>query len=541
MAIIDVLLPRRAETESDFRLHAQLPYVAYTDLTLFFLYLLLELVLFLNFGLSAVVLVLGAALLTVIAALRLLRRGRYRSAATLTTVSLIWATCVFLYLMPYVGNNAREIYRGLAFAAVLATINMAVSLRKSQLWLFFAAFGTAWMLAFFTIFAHYFTDDRPEYLSILFAGTIGFVCENFMLILIRNLSERMVAKAEEQTRKSAESLQRLTDLISQAKQGMSIGGQVIEATDLAQTAASKVSQIQDFLSDESRRLIGETESLIGSSQIVLSSTRRIEEALSSQNAAITETSAALVQVTQNMESINRVANQRRSRLSEAAKAGHAQRELIEKLGKAFDSVRESSEGIRRFTATVQDIASRTSLLSMNASIEAARAGASGKGFAVVAQEIRGLSGETQKNSDMIQEMIKRNEQTVGETGTLVAEFSAFVVRNIEETAALIDSIDEILNGLGEMSTGTGEVMEAIKAIVKEMQASNEMAKEVVLQIDGQRKGFDHLSLFTKELDGRIASLRDAVAEIRASTDRVSEAGKLNIEQVKKLQLGDLTE
>jgi len=246
----------------------------------------------------------------------------------------------------------------------------------------------------------------------------------------------------------------------------------------------------------------------------------------------------LVQITQNIENIDKVASKRRTMLAEASTAGAAQRALVEKLQKAFDSVRDSSEGIKRFTATVQDIASRTSLLSMNASIEAARAGASGKGFGVVAQEIRSLSNETQKNSDLIQETVKRNEATVREAGKLVADFSEFIVKNIESINNLIDSIDEILGGISEMHGGTREVTEAVQEIVVGMHASGEKAKSAAEQIDGQQAGFAHLSKFAKELDSRISELRLAVEEIRGSTASAAEAGKLNIEQVKRLQLGD---
>lgn len=535
--ILDLLLPRRSEAAGNARLYEQLPYVAYTTLTLAILFLTLELVLLAN-GLYLIVAALFVDLASVLFAIILLRKGKYKTASILTTIALIWAACAFLFLMPYVGNNAREIYRGLAFAAVLAAINMAVALDKKQVWLYFAIFSLAWLACFFSLFAHYYNEDRMEYLSILFTGSLGFVFESIMLGLARSLSDRLVAKAAEQQVKSEEALKRLTELLAGAREGMSIGDKVVQATARAEEAALSISRLQDYLALESRRLLGEAVSLQDSSRSVLGNTRGIEEALESQNAAILETSTALVQITQNIENIDKVASKRRTMLAEASTAGAAQRALVEKLQKAFDSVRDSSEGIKRFTATVQDIASRTSLLSMNASIEAARAGASGKGFGVVAQEIRSLSNETQKNSDLIQETVKRNEATVREAGKLVADFSEFIVKNIESINNLIDSIDEILGGISEMHGGTREVTEAVQEIVVGMHASGEKAKSAAEQIDGQQAGFAHLSKFAKELDSRISELRLAVEEIRGSTASAAEAGKLNIEQVKRLQLGD---
>ncbi len=172
---------------------------------------------------------------------------------------------------------------------------------------------------------------------------------------------------------------------------------------------------------------------------------------------------------------------------------------------------------------------------MNASIEAARAGSAGKGFGVVAQEIRALSGETQMNADRIKEIIGKNEATVRETGTFFGYFSQFVGKSLEDTRALIHSMDEILGGIDEMSLGTSEVMKAVEQMVADTQASGELVKDVVSQVATQQAAFTHFSSFAKELRERIAGLERAVSEIRAATDNVSEAGRLNIMHAKKLR------
>jgi methyl-accepting chemotaxis protein len=538
MAILDRLIPGRSAAAANYRLYEQLPYVAWTNLTLFAGFTILFATLLIALGSVPITLIIAATLVAIAVSIALVHRGRYFAAANLTSVSLVVVACAFVYLMPYVGNNPREIYRGLAFGAVMAAINLVVSLKSRQVWIFFLLFASAWLFAFATIFAHYAVEDSTEFFSILVAGTLGFVCENIMFLLIRHLSEKMIKKAEEQTRSSADSLAKLTSLLSEAREGMSIGGQVVQSTGRAKEAAANISLIQEFLAGESKRLLDESGSIIGSSQKVLGNTRKIEDAMNSQNSAILETSTALVQISQNVENINKVAIQRRKMLDAVTKTGIKQRQQIERLTAAFASVQESSASIRRFVATVQDIASRTSLLSMNASIEAARAGSTGKGFAVVAQEIRGLSEETQRNSDLIQQGVEKNERTVRDTGAIVESFSSFVAKNIESTSALIDSIDEILNGVAEASTGIGEVSKAVNSIVEEMHASGEQAKEVAAQIGSQDKGLTHLAQFGQELDRRILSLREAVDEIRAAVEDAAEAGRLNIEQVQKLQSTD---
>ncbi len=86
------------------------------------------------------------------------------------------------------------------------------------------------------------------------------------------------------------------------------------------------------------------------------------------------------------------------------------------------------------------------------------------------------------------------------------------------TAALLLAVFAILLPLGFLSNGADGFFWALLPLIAAQAA------------------LSHFSSFAKELDERIVRLKEAVADIRASTDRVSEAGRLNIEHTKKLQL-----
>ena len=79
-------------------------------------------------------------------------------------------------------------------------------------------------------------------------------------------------------------------------------------------------------------------------------------------------------------------------------------------------------------------------------------------------------------------------------------------------------------------------MKAIEQMVSGTQVSTEMVNEVVAQIDVQHSGLDHFASFVEELGSQIEALREAVAQIQASMALISEAGKLNIEQMGKLSV-----
>ena len=113
--------------------------------------------------------------------------------------------------------------------------------------------------------------------------------------------------------------------------------------------------------------------------------------------------------------------------------------------------------VTRFTESIQDIAERTGILSINASIEAARAGDSGKGFSVIAHEVRKLSESTREITDRI--------------ATLLNEFGSSVNRSVKDSTFRLESILSGINGTRTVLDSSVEALvpqvESVALSVKE--------------------------------------------------------------------------
>lgn len=534
-SVIRTLIPYLDDNALSFRLRKQLPYLALVSMTLGVIFAIMIPAALVSAGTAVLDFVGALAALTVLlgAALALLHRGSYRSAAILITCALFGSALSVMYLMPYSGRY--EIYRVAAFFAVMAVCNVLIAIGRNQMKLFYYGFLIVWVLGCLTIFRPYFAEDFSKTAVIAGINFFAISLENLVLSFIKRLSDDLLETAERETSKAQETLSSLTRILAEAREGMEIGSRIIDASRRVEEAVAQIDEIQRYLAGVSEKLMTESETFAVSSRTVTESTRAVKENLADENAAITQTSSAITEISSNLASISDIARNRRALLDELSAAGSSQKELIKKLVGTFDSVRKSSEGIGLFVHTVQDIASRTGLLSMNASIEAARAGAAGKGFAVVAQEIRALSEETQKNATTIKGLLGENEKTILATDGMMHDFSDFIEKNVSEMAALLDSIDEILAGIGEMDTGTREVMKSVDEIVKSAGNSKEQVNTVSAQIDTQREGFSHIAAFSAELHSRIGHLEAAVRQIAEASALVSDAGRKNTEQVKKLQ------
>lgn len=172
-------------------------------------------------------------------------------------------------------------------------------------------------------------------------------------------------------------------------------------------------------------------------------------------------------------------------------------EISEQTSRAIDAVREqtnmtnqSAQTIQAATDMITEIASQTSMLSLNASIEAARAGENGKGFAVVADEIRHLSEQSRSSADQITAIVSElihNSNTSVETMNQVSDRvqqqniklgntrDMFVSLN-SEIASVSNGVDRLRRSIEEIEHMKDTVMQSVEqlaAIAEENAASTE--------------------------------------------------------------------
>jgi methyl-accepting chemotaxis protein len=131
---------------------------------------------------------------------------------------------------------------------------------------------------------------------------------------------------------------------------------------------------------------------------------------------------------------------------------------------AMGAIHESMEQIVRAISVINEIARQTNLLSLNAAIEAAKAGEMGKGFAVVAEEVRKLAERSSTSAREINEMIQVCRDSV-QRGTTTVEASGKALREIagrtSEVAALAQ---EIGSASHEQSRTGGEVARQVEEV-----------------------------------------------------------------------------
>ena len=197
-------------------------------------------------------------------------------------------------------------------------------------------------------------------------------------------------------------------------------------------------------------------------------------------------------------------------------------EVVQDVEQMMTQTNESAGQIREASDLISGIADQTSLLSLNASIEAARAGAAGRGFAVVAEEIRKLADQSDEASRRIRETIEN----------LLSDFAG-VVRSMQQMREVIDqqnshirstetTVKDVVDGLDRTAQGIGTILgemerlEAARGDVDGVIASlAAVAKENARGIEGSQETVRQVA------DG-FATVTEAAGKLRAAASALAD-------------------
>ncbi len=160
--------------------------------------------------------------------------------------------------------------------------------------------------------------------------------------------------------------------------------------------------------------------------------------------------------------------------SQLAGRGNSQ---MEELLTAMNEIRSTSEKIQEINQTIEDIAFQTNILALNASIEAARAGAAGKGFAVVAEEVRNLAGKSAEASGRTTALINESARAV-ENGRQLADDTATTLHSVlEQTEKVNGIISDIAISSEKQSSYMSDISRKTEEITKFVTSSAANAEE----------------------------------------------------------------
>jgi methyl-accepting chemotaxis protein len=169
--------------------------------------------------------------------------------------------------------------------------------------------------------------------------------------------------------------------------------------------------------------------------------------------------------------------------------------------RGMEEIQQATASIDQAVRVIQEIARQTNLLSLNAAIEAAKAGAQGKGFAVVAEEVRKLAERSGKAAKEIEEIIQRTQEAVS-AGVASVGTTLEHLEDVRQRIAQVSSHVQDIDGLSRSQAQTGA--------------------EVRRLMDETARRLDHNATATHELEATVHEVTRTAEELTRVSEELRE-------------------
>lgn len=309
----------------------------------------------------------------------------------------------------------------------------------------------------------------------------------------------------------------------------------------AQTRGRACDEVGALLSSF-RTMAGNLDSLVGqvkasglqvstSAAEIAASAREIEATAAEQAASLSrvnDTSTEILRTSENLSETMAAVAGDSAKTAELAQEGSLELAAMESAMQAlseatssfssrFASINEKAGTISSIVTTIAKVAEQTNLLSLNASIEAEKAGEFGQGFSVVAREIRRLADQTGLAAQDIEIMVREMQTAVSAGVMEMDKFADAVRRRTEEVGEIGSHMSSIIGHVQALEPRFEEAREGVLAQSRGSRRISEAMDQLSQAADQTRQTLAEFKGATEQLNEAVQDLRDEVFKFKVST------------------------
>jgi methyl-accepting chemotaxis protein len=295
------------------------------------------------------------------------------------------------------------------------------------------------------------------------------------------------------------------------------------ASNMTETAAA-INEITSNIQSIKNRVVNQSASVTETNATMEQITLNINKLnghIEKQTSSVAQSSSAIEEMFANIQSVTQTLIRNATNVKDLANASEVGRTGLSEVAANIREISRESEGLLEINAVMENIASQTNLLSMNAAIEAAHAGEAGKGFAVVADEIRKLAENSGEQSKTISTVLKKIKSSIDEitksTDTVLNKFEAIdsgirIVSDQEEnirnameeqsigSQQILESLSQLYEITQMVKSGSIEMLEGTKEIIQESKSLEMVTQEIASGMNEMATGADQINVAVHQIN-----------------------------------------
>jgi methyl-accepting chemotaxis protein len=295
------------------------------------------------------------------------------------------------------------------------------------------------------------------------------------------------------------------------------------ASHTAETAAA-ITEITANIQSVKSRVINQSAGVTETSAIMNSIVDHINtlgKLVENQMSAVSNSSSSIEELLANIQSVTQILVENAGNIEGLSDSSAVSRSGLQEVVADIQEIARESAGLLEINAVMENIASQTNLLSMNAAIEAAHAGESGKGFAVVAGEIRKLAESSSAQSKTIGAVLKKIKDSIDK----ITRSTEGVLLKFEAIGQGIQTVTNqekvVRDAMEEQGSGSKSILEAI-SLLKDM--TNQVKRSSGEMLRGSQEVLGEsrsLGQLTEEISGGVNEIAAGAEQINSSMDKVA--------------------